>query len=114
MKTLRYILIILSLLTGGLLLIGLFLLLDGSILSASADAGILFVDKNGDGITCTQVDPCGLQTGLVQAQNGDTIYVEYGIYTGMGLPPLFTWKRAARTSKVTGWKITHPGSESIC
>lgn len=84
MKSVRVNLIILSLLSGGLLLIGFFLILNGNILSASADAGILFVEKNGDGTTCTQVNPCGLQTGLAQALDGDTIYVEQGVYTGTG------------------------------
>ena len=82
MKPARFNLIVLSLLTAGFLLIGLFLLLNISILSASADAGTLFVANNGAGTSCAQDHPCALQTGLAQALDGDTIYVEYGGYTG--------------------------------
>lgn len=47
---------------------------------ACADPGTLFVATAGADTDCTQADPCLWQTAL--AQDGDTIYVAQGTYTG--------------------------------
>jgi len=44
----------------------------------------LFVRPEGMGTDCTQASPCGLQTAMAQARDGDTIYVAAGTYTGSG------------------------------
>lgn len=75
--------IISSFTIGALLLLGLFLLLDGAPRMARAASSDLFVTTDGGG-DCSQSDPCGLQTALDQANNGDTIYVAEGTYTGAG------------------------------
>jgi len=61
------------------LLVGL-----GGLAPAQADPGTLFVKPDGTGTACTQANPCDLQTALSQANDGDTIYVAGGIYTGTG------------------------------
>jgi len=72
-----------SLVTGGLLLVGLFLLLNGAPQIARADPGDLFVSSIGSG-DCSQGNPCDLQTALGTASDGDTIYIAGGAYTGSG------------------------------
>jgi putative cofactor-binding repeat protein len=76
--------IVFSVATGSLLLVGLFLLLNGTSQLARADPGVLFVSPTGSGSVCSQSEPCALQTALSQANDGDTIYVAEGIYTGTG------------------------------
>jgi len=49
-----------------------------------ANPGTLFVTVAGTGPTCSQSEPCGLQTALGKAVDGDVIYVAGGIYTGTG------------------------------
>jgi hypothetical protein len=70
--------------TSGLLLVGLFLFLNGTSRVARADPGDLFVTPTGSGSACTQAQPCALQTALAQAADGDTIYIAEGTYTGTG------------------------------
>ncbi|MBN1978271.1 MAG: right-handed parallel beta-helix repeat-containing protein [Anaerolineae bacterium] len=69
--------------TGSLLLIGLVLLLNGTLQVARADPGNLFVSPNGNG-DCSQGSPCDLQTALGTASDSDTIYLAQGTYTGTG------------------------------
>jgi len=76
--------IVFSLVTGGLLLVGLFLLLSGAPQIIRADPGDLFVSTTGSGSACTQAAPCTLQTALSRAADGDTIYLAQGTYTGTG------------------------------
>jgi len=76
--------IILSLAAGGLLLVGLFLLLNGASQIARADPSDLFVTQDGSGSDCSQTNPCDLQTALSKASDGDIIYVAAGTYTGIG------------------------------
>ena len=76
--------IVFSLAASGLLLVGLFLLLNGAPRVAHADPGSLFVTIDGSGAGCTQSDPCDLATALNQSTNGDTIYVAQGTFTGAG------------------------------
>ena len=52
--------------------------------TAGADPGTLFVTPLGSGTACTQAQPCGLQTALAQATDGDTLYLAGGTYTGAG------------------------------
>ncbi|MHA2616805.1 MAG: right-handed parallel beta-helix repeat-containing protein, partial [bacterium JZ-2024 1] len=61
------------------LLVGL-----GGLTPAQADPGTLFVRPDGTGTACTQANPCDLQTALSQANDGDTIYIAGGTYTGTG------------------------------
>lgn len=74
--------IVFSMATSGLLLVGLFMLLNGSAQLARANPGNLFVTANGNGINCTQANPCDLATALSQSGNDDTIYVAQGTFTG--------------------------------
>lgn len=82
-KFIKFIRIASSLALGGLLWGGLFLLLNGAPQIARADPGNLFVTPGGSG-DCTQHSPCALQTALIQAQDGDTIYLTKGTYIGTG------------------------------
>lgn len=66
-----------------LLVLGVFLLLGRSFRIAHADTEEWFVTSSGDG-ACSQIDPCDLQTALVQANSGDAIYAAQGMYTGSG------------------------------
>ena len=43
-----------------------------------------FAETGGAGTSCTQADPCDLQTALSQANDGDTIYIAQGNYTSSG------------------------------
>jgi len=49
-----------------------------------ANPGALFVTVTGTGTTCSQAQPCGLQTALAQSADRDTVYVGAGTYTGSG------------------------------
>lgn len=80
----RYQRIVLTLIASGLLLLGLFLLLNGAPQMAYAASDALFVKSDGAGINCTQASPCSLQMALTRAADGDTIYVATGTYTGTG------------------------------
>ena len=73
-----------SLAAGGLLAIGLLLQLGGTSQVALADPGALFVAHSGAGTTCTQGEPCTLDTALGQAVAEGVIYVAQGTYTGSG------------------------------
>jgi len=73
-----------ALVAGPLVLVGLLLWLSLSPGPVLADPGVLFVKPDGAGTACTQSSPCDLQTALVQAFDGDTIYVATGTYTGTG------------------------------
>ena len=76
--------VISSLAVGGLLLVGLLLLLDGTFQIAYADPGMLFVTTAGTGTACTIDQPCALQEALAQATDGDILFVAQGTYTGTG------------------------------
>jgi hypothetical protein len=79
----RYKHIVFSMATGGLLLVGLFVLLNGAPQIARANPGDLFVTPGGSG-DCSQGNPCDLQTALSAASDGDTVYMAQGTYTGTG------------------------------
>ena len=49
-----------------------------------ASPGTLFVTVSGTGTSCSQAQPCQLQTALAQSVSGDTLYVAGGTYTGSG------------------------------
>jgi hypothetical protein len=49
-----------------------------------ANPGSLFVAVTGTGTTCSQAQPCDLQTALVQSLDGDIVYLGAGTYTGSG------------------------------
>ena len=76
--------VIFSLAIGGLLLVGLLLLLEGTPQIARADPGERFVTTTGSGTDCTPNQPCALQTALAQATDGEVIVVAEGTYTGTG------------------------------
>ena len=80
MRVSKNVRVIFSLAAGGLLLVGLFLLLGSTYQIARADPGMLFVTSDGTG-DCTQANPCALQMALLQATEGDTIFVKHGTYT---------------------------------
>ncbi|MCD6290098.1 MAG: DUF1565 domain-containing protein [Anaerolineae bacterium] len=75
--------VVLSLIVGGLLLVGLFLLLTGASQTARAASGNLFATPGGGG-DCSQAVPCTLRVALSRATDGDTIYLAQGTYTGTG------------------------------
>ncbi|MGD0918950.1 MAG: right-handed parallel beta-helix repeat-containing protein [Thermodesulfobacteriota bacterium] len=54
------------------------------IIALPATAAQLFVSSHGTGTTCTQGNPCTLQTALAQANDNDTHYLARGTYTGAG------------------------------
>ena len=54
------------------------------IIALPAMATQLFVSVDGIGTTCTQENPCSLQTALAQASDNDAIYLAQGTYTGAG------------------------------
>ena len=76
--------VVFSMAASGLLLVGLFLLLNGAPQIARAAHDDLFVTTDGTGSDCTQATPCELATALSQSVHGDTIYVAQGTYTGAG------------------------------
>ena len=49
-----------------------------------ANPGSLFVTVSGSGTACSQAQPCGLQTALNRAVDGEVVYVGAGTYTGSG------------------------------
>jgi hypothetical protein len=75
--------LVFGLVPGGLLLVGLFLLLNGAAHMARADSGDLFVTTGGSG-DCSQANPCDLQMALETASDGAALYVAEGTYTGRG------------------------------
>ncbi len=77
--------VVLSIITGMLLVAGLLIGFAGSAHSALAAGGTtLFAKPNGTGTSCTQSTPCALQTAVVQAANGDVIILSHGTYTSTG------------------------------
>jgi predicted outer membrane repeat protein len=72
-----------SLIVGGLLLVALLLGLSGAQAAAHAGSGPYFVTPGASG-TCTQSEPCDLDTALGVAIDGDTLYLAAGTYTGTG------------------------------
>lgn len=72
-----------SLAVGGLLLVGLLLLLNGTSQIVRAAPGQRFVTPGGAG-DCSQANPCNLQAALAAAAAGDAIYIATGTYTGSG------------------------------
>ncbi len=79
----RYNRIQISMISGGLLLIGLLMFLNGPLQTVRAAPSDLFVSLGGSG-DCSQSAPCDLQTALGSANGGDTIYLAQGRYTGSG------------------------------
>ncbi len=69
--------IVFSVATGSLLLVGLFLLLNGTSQVARADPGDLFVSSGSSG-DCSQAAPCDPQSALRPATNGDTLSTAIG------------------------------------
>ena len=100
--------IVFSMVTGGLFLIGLFLLLNGAPQMARADPGDLFVSTTGSGSDCTQAAPCALQTALDNADDGQTIYLAEGIYTGDGGAVITVTKSIALYGGWDGGATTPP------
>jgi hypothetical protein len=76
--------IVFCLAASSLLMVVLFLLVNGVPRTARANPGSLFVATGGSGSGCTQANPCDLATALNQSANGDTIYVAQGTYTSAG------------------------------
>ncbi len=70
---------LLSLVCSGLLLAG-FILFLGEATPGSAEAGVFFAAPGGGGSSCSQADPCSLQTARSLAQDGDAIYLAGGSY----------------------------------
>jgi hypothetical protein len=66
---------------GMFLVFGLLLFMKETGRAASIN---LFVSPAGSGTLCTQIDPCGLQTALSIATDGNAIYLGAGTYTGTG------------------------------
>jgi hypothetical protein len=83
MNTHRRVHLLASLAFGVVLLSGLLLLLGGARRTARADAHDWFVTPTGTG-DCSQAAPCGVQTALGVATDGDTIFLAAGTYTGSG------------------------------
>ena len=76
--------ILFSLAITGLLSVGLYVSMNRQ-QTAQADPGnVWFAEPDGTGSSCTQAQPCALQTALAQASNGDTIYLAQGHYIGTG------------------------------
>jgi len=75
--------LLLASLCGLGLTLALLMVLNSSPLTIYAASTDCFVKVGGAG-TCVQNDPCALGTALVQVQDGDTIYVAGGTYTGTG------------------------------
>lgn len=75
--------IVASLSMGGILVAALFFLCSASAQKALAAPQDLFVTPVGSG-DCSQSNPCGLQTALNQAVDGDKLYLAQGTYTGSG------------------------------
>lgn len=85
MITQRWQYLVCSLIIGGMLLAGLFLLLlPGIRLTVQADSNTLFVKPDGTGVVCSRSDPCALQEAIRKAKDGDAIYLAGGTYTGTG------------------------------
>ena len=99
--------IVFSMVTGGLFLIGLFLLLNGAPQIARADLGELFVTPSGSG-DCSQAAPCALQTAIGLASDGQTIYLAEGIYTGDGGAVITVTKSIALYGGWDGGTTTPP------
>ncbi len=76
--------ILFSLAASGLLLTGLFLLLNKAPRIAHADPGNLFVTIGGGNTGCTQTNPCNLAAALNLSTDDDTIYLAQGTFTGVG------------------------------
>ncbi len=79
----KYARVISCLVSGGILVSGLFLFFSATAQTARADPGDLFVQPGASG-ACTQSSPCNLQMALSTANDGDTIYLADGTYTSSG------------------------------
>jgi hypothetical protein len=69
---------------GALFALALLVSLHGASPTAYGDPGALYVRADGSGTSCTQAQPCALQTALDQAISGDTLTLAGGVYTGSG------------------------------
>ncbi len=92
MKIGKYRRVAFSMATGSLLLIGFLLLLGAEPRPARASPGVLFIAPSGSGTACTQASPCALSAALSKAQDGDTLYLAQGTYTGTGAAVISTTK----------------------
>lgn len=72
-----------TLMLGGLLAVGLLMVLRGRPVAVGASPTELFVVPGGGG-SCSQPAPCDLQTALIAASDGNSIYLAAGTYTGGG------------------------------
>ncbi len=72
------------LITAGWSLAVLLVLLGPLYPSVGATPTERYVTTSGSGSACTQVAPCALSTALTQSNDGDSIYVASGVYTGSG------------------------------
>ena len=74
MRSRRNVRLALTVFTWGVLLGGALWLLGLAADVARADPGTLFVTRAGSGATCSQLQPCDLQTALGKAVDGDILY----------------------------------------
>jgi hypothetical protein len=79
MRTSRTLKLLFAVLTCALLWAALLWLLPASSV-VRANPGTLFAAVGGSGTACSQDQPCGLQTALAQAVDGDIIYAGAGTY----------------------------------
>ena len=103
--------IVFSMVTGGLLLVGLLPLLHGAPQIARAAPGDLFVSTTGSGSACIQAAPCALQTALDNAAGGNTIYIAGGNYTGAGSAVITVTKSIALYGGWDGSTTTPPARD---
>ncbi|MBN1538448.1 MAG: right-handed parallel beta-helix repeat-containing protein [Anaerolineales bacterium] len=75
--------VVISLLTGGILVAALFFLCSANSQKALAAPVDLFITPSGSG-DCSQGAPCDLPTALSQAVDSDHLYFAQGTYTGLG------------------------------
>lgn len=75
--------IVVSLITGGILVAALFCVFSVSSPLAHAASADLFITPTGSG-DCSQGNPCDLQTALNLAVDGDNLYLAQGTYTSTG------------------------------
>ncbi|HNT23708.1 MAG TPA: right-handed parallel beta-helix repeat-containing protein [Anaerolineales bacterium] len=79
----KYARVMTCLVSGGILVMGLFLFLGTTAQTARADPGDMFARPGASG-TCAQSSPCSLQAALSTANDGDAIYLAGGTYTSSG------------------------------
>jgi predicted outer membrane repeat protein len=73
----------------------------GSVSTATAAPGDLFVRSGATGTDCSQLYPCSPEQAMVNAVTGDTIYFQYGLYDDTVNYPFLTINK--QISLVGGW-----------